>query len=57
MVMKFDIIKIFEGSYKPVNCSCGGSLYDKSGGKDLRFTCMRCEKLIQSGNLNMIRLE
>lgn len=42
--MKFDITKIFEGSYKPVRCSCGGSLYAKSDGKDLRFTCMRCKK-------------
>lgn len=41
--MKFDIIKIFEGSYKPVRCSCGGLLYAKSDGKDLRFTCMRCK--------------
>lgn len=42
--MKFDITKIFEGSYKPVRCSCGGLLYDKSSGKDPHFTCMRCEK-------------
>lgn len=42
--MNFDITKIFEDSYKPVRCSCGGSLYAKSDGKDLRFTCMRCKK-------------
>lgn len=42
--MKFDITKIFEGSYKPVRCSCGGLLYAKSDEKGLRFTCMRCEK-------------
>lgn len=55
--MKFDITKIFEGSYKPVRCSCGGLLYAKSEEKGLRFTCMRCKKLIRSGNLNTIRLE
>lgn len=37
-------LKAFEGGYRHVNCSCGGSLYDKSGGKDPHFTCMRCEK-------------
>ncbi len=37
-------LKTFDGGYRPVYCSCGGSLYDKSGGKDPNFTCMRCEK-------------
>lgn len=37
-------LKAFEGDYRPVYCSCGGSLYDKSGGTDPNFTCMRCEK-------------
>lgn len=37
-------LKAFEGGYKHVYCSCGGELYDKSGGKDPYFTCMRCEK-------------
>lgn len=37
-------LKIFEGGYTPMHCSCGGSLYDKSGGSDPYFTCMRCEK-------------
>ena len=37
-------LKAFEGDYRPVYCSCGGSLYDKSGGTDPSFTCMRCEK-------------
>ena len=34
----------FWSSYKTVYCSCGSELYDKSDGKDLNFTCMRCEK-------------
>ena len=37
-------LKAFEGDYRPVYCSCGGSLYDKSGGTDPNFTCMLCEK-------------
>lgn len=37
-------LKTFDGGYRPVYCSCGGSLYDKSGGRDPHFTCMRCEK-------------
>lgn len=37
-------LKTFDGGYRHVNCSCGGSLYDKSGGRDPHFTCMRCEK-------------
>ncbi len=37
-------LKTFEGGYKHVNCSCGGTLYDKTGGRDPHFTCMRCEK-------------
>lgn len=37
-------LKTSEGGYMPMRCSCGGSLYDKSGGKDAHFTCMRCEK-------------
>ena len=37
-------LKAFEGGYKHVNCSCGGTLYDKTGGRDPHFTCMRCEK-------------
>ena len=37
-------LKAFEGDYRPVYCSCGGLLYDKSGGTDPNFTCMRCEK-------------
>lgn len=37
-------LKAFEGGYRPVYCSCGGSLYDKSGGRGSHFTCMRCEK-------------
>lgn len=37
-------LKTFEGGYMPMHCSCGGSLYDKSGGRDPHFTCMRCEK-------------
>lgn len=37
-------LKGFEGGYTPMHCSCGGSLYDKSGGRDPHFTCMRCEK-------------
>lgn len=37
-------LKGFEGGYKHVYCSCGGELYDKSGGRDPHFTCMRCEK-------------
>lgn len=49
--MKFDITKIFEGSYKPVRCSCGGLLYAKSDGKDLCFTCMRCKKTYQKWEL------
>ena len=37
-------LKTFEGGYMPMHCSCGGSLYDKSGGRDTHFTCMRCGK-------------
>lgn len=37
-------LKAFEGGYKHIYCSCGGALYDKSGGRDPHFTCMRCEK-------------
>lgn len=37
-------LKTFEGGYRHIYCSCGGSLYDKSGGKDPYFTCMRCGK-------------
>ena len=37
-------LKTFENGYIPMHCSCGGSLYDKSGGLDTHFTCMRCEK-------------
>lgn len=37
-------LKAVEGGYKHVYCSCGGTLYDKSGGKDPNFTCTRCEK-------------
>ena len=37
-------LKVFEGGYKHIYCSCGGELYDKSGGRDPHFTCMRCEK-------------
>lgn len=37
-------LKTFEGGYMSMHCSCGGSLYDKSGGLDQHFTCMRCEK-------------
>lgn len=37
-------LKAFRGGYRSVYCSCGGSLYDKSGGKDSHFTCTCCEK-------------
>ena len=37
-------LKTFEDGYRHINCSCGGTLYDKSGGKDPHFTCIRCEK-------------
>ena len=37
-------LKAVEGGYKNVYCSCGGSLYDKSGGRNPYFTCTRCEK-------------
>lgn len=37
-------LKAFEGGYKHIYCSCGGALYDKSGGRDPHFTCTRCEK-------------
>ena len=37
-------LKTFEGGYMPMHCSCGGSLYDKSGGRCTHFTCMRCGK-------------
>lgn len=37
-------LKIFENDYAPMHCSCGGTLYDKSGGKDQHFTCIRCGK-------------
>ena len=37
-------LKTFEGCYRPVYCLCGGSLYDKTGGRDPHFTCMHCEK-------------
>ena len=37
-------LKTSEGNYIPIHCSCGGSLYDKSGGRDPHFACMRCEK-------------
>lgn len=37
-------LKTFKGGYTHINCSCGGTLYDKSGGKDQHFTCMRCGK-------------
>lgn len=49
--MKFDITKIFEGGYNPVRCACGGSLYAKSDGKDLRFTCMHCKKTYKKWEL------
>lgn len=37
-------LKTFEDGRTPMHCSCGGMLYDKSGGKDPHFTCIRCEK-------------
>ena len=37
-------LKTFEDGYTPMHCSCGGTLYDKSGGRDPHFTCMRCGK-------------
>lgn len=37
-------LKTFEDGYRHINCSCGGTLYDKSGGRDPHFTCMRCGK-------------
>ena len=37
-------LKTFEDGYTPMHCSCGGVLYDKSGGQDQHFTCIRCEK-------------
>ena len=41
-------LKAVEGGYKQVYCSCGGTLYDKSGVKDPNFTCTRCEKTYQN---------
>ncbi len=37
-------LKTFEDGCTPMHCSCGGMLYDKSGGRDPHFTCMRCGK-------------
>ena len=37
-------LKTFENGYIPIHCSCGGSLYDKNGGRDTHFACMRCGK-------------
>ena len=37
-------LKTFEYGYRPMHCSCGGMLYDESGGLDQHFTCMRCGK-------------
>lgn len=44
-------LKIFEHGYMPMHCSCGGTLYDKSGGLDRHFTCIRCEKTYQKWKL------
>ncbi len=41
-------LKIFEGGYMPIRCSCGGLLYDKSNGQDPYFSCVRCEKTYPS---------
>lgn len=49
-------LKAFEGDYRPVYCSCGGSLYDKSGGTDPNFTCMRCEKTYPKWELEYDRI-
>lgn len=37
-------LKTFEDGCTPMHCSCGGTLYDKSSGRDPHFTCMRCGK-------------
>ena len=49
-------LRAFEGGYRPVYCSCGGSLYDKSGGKAPTLPACAVKKLTRSGNLNTIRL-
>ena len=41
-------LKTFEDGYIPIHCSCGGLLYDKSGGQDPYFRCIRCEKTYPS---------
>ena len=49
-------LKTFEGGYMSMHCSCGGSLYDKSGGRDTHFTCMRCGKTYPKWKLKYDRI-
>ena len=50
-------LKAFEGGYKHIYCSCGGTLYDKSSGKDHNFTCTRCEKTYPKWKLEYDQIE
>ena len=49
-------LKTFENGYIPMHCSCGGSLYDKSGGLDTHFTCIRCGKTYPKWKLEYDRI-
>lgn len=49
-------LKTSEGDYIPIHCSCGGSLYDKSGGRDTHFTCTRCGKTYPKWKLEYDRV-
>lgn len=50
-------LNVFEDDCTPVHCSCGGTLYDKSGGRDPHFTCMRCGKTYPKWKLEYDHIE